>query len=498
MLTGLILALTPNAKSGPGCRIRNFQTPTCENLENSHYRNYDDILGETFKNSSPEEYLTLVDKKGIRTVPYQETSGDFATYKSDPVRIDPSLTYQTMYGFGGSVTESCLENLKRLSLSERATFFEKIFDRKQGAGFSYLRIPIGANDFSKGDYTLNDTPGNAPDPELKLFSGQKLQPFIEFIQEAKKYNPNIKIVISPWTAPAWMKDTGKLRGGQIKKEYQAAYADYLLKTVRELENKGIRVDQMTFLNEPLIGEAKEKWDFPQAYMPPEDQKIFIQRYLSPKLAHTNTSLLLHDHNWDNGGYVDSMLKSNERSPSIEGVAYHCYGGSFSNLKKNIERKPDVPVFNTECSSTFNNGDAETMDWWQETQSLDAVKAGVSGSLGWNLCLDEKGGPQNNGCKTCRGLVTIDSRNQKMMFNPEFKALAATSKVIDAGSVRIQSTDPTPDVTSIAFKNPNGSFSLVLKNKSKMAQSYSISLGKCFVKTYHIPAGATLSTRWFQR
>ncbi|MGZ3746170.1 MAG: glycoside hydrolase family 30 protein [Pseudobdellovibrionaceae bacterium] len=479
------------------CKSKKDDVSFCGYPQEYQLQNYKNILGETAKSIPPEETLTLVDSKGISTRKYAESAIETSAQDRIVIKVDSNITYQTIYGFGASITESCLENLKRLSPAEKEKFFKDIFDRKKGAGFSYLRVPIGANDFSVGDYTLNDTPGNRPDPQLKLYNPQKLQSFIQFIQEAKKYNPDIKILMSPWTAPAWMKDTHSLKGGQIEKKYHEAYSRYLLKTIDEFESKGVTIQQMTFLNEPLLGWAKENWEFPQTYMSPQDQESFIKRNLSPKLKGKTTKLLIHDHNWDNVTAVENIIDKNKKNPTVQGIAYHCYGGNFSTIKKNIERHPDVPAFNTECTSSFDSGsDQDTFNWWQTTQSLDALKAGISGSLGWNLCLDEKGGPQNNGCDNCRGMVTIDSKTKEMSFNPEFKALALTSKVLDPGSIRIDSKESNPHATSVAFKNPDGSLSLLLKNKSPTSQAYSVNIDDCAPKQYSLPAGATLSVRWF--
>lgn len=492
---GLLVAL--DAHSGNFCKSKKDSPLDCGYIQKSSLSIYENIFRETIKDTIAEETLTLADSQGIQSKKYQESP--LAPLSKTPITIsiDPATTHQEMVGFGGSITEACLENLKRLSPPDKESFFKTLFDRKKGAGFGYLRVPIGANDFSKGDYTLNDTPKNKPDPQLKMYDPQRLQAFIEFIQEAKKYNPDIKVIMSPWTAPAWMKDTKVLKGGQIKKKYFEAYSKYLVKTLQAFESQGVNIHQLTIMNEPLIGEAKEKWEFPQSYMSPEDQGDFIKYKLSPKLKGKETKILLHDHNWDNFPAAKPVLTKNKNNPAVQGVAYHCYGGSLSDIQKNIQSHPGLSAFNTECTSTFNQStDQDTFNWWQNTQSLDAIKAGISGSLGWNLCLDEKGGPQNNGCKNCRGLVTIDSKSGAMTLNPEFKALAATSKILQSGSIRIESRESHPEATSLAFKNPDGSLSLVLKNKSNSAQAYNVNVDACEPKKYQLPAGATLSVRWF--
>ena len=43
-------------------------------------------------------------------------------------------------------------------------------------------------------------------------------------------NSSLKLVASPWTAPAWMKTNNKLHGrGVLKSEYYQVWADYFVR-----------------------------------------------------------------------------------------------------------------------------------------------------------------------------------------------------------------------------------------------------------------------------
>jgi glucosylceramidase len=347
---------------------------------------------------------------------------------------------------------------------------KSVFSRESGAGFSYLRVPLGANDFSNGNYSLDDTKGNKPDPNFNDFQKKILTKEMEFIKIAKKINPDLKILITPWTPPAWMKDTKKLNGGQLKIEYQRDYANYLGKSIQSFQDEGIKVDHMTILNEPLIGWAATNWSFPQAYMSTAQQKDFLINNLLPisKNFKNFPKILIHDHNWDNAGESIAMAKEPKLKSMIGGIALHCYGGEYNDQRKVLADFRPLNGINTECSSLISkNAEAESFDWWLKTQSLDSLRAGSSGGLGWNLCLDETGGPKNNGCQDCRGLVTIDQKNsKKITYNPEFEALAFSSRALRSGSVRIQSNDTSlSEVTNVAFKNPDGKIVVLLRNSS---------------------------------
>lgn len=415
--------------------------------------------------------------------------------------VKEQKTYQEIWGFGASITESCLISMNQLAPDERQSLMQSLFQKQKGAGFNYIRVPIGANDFSQGDYTLNDTINNLPDPELKKFNHARLQPFIDFVKEAQQYNPEIKIMLSPWTAPAWMKDSQKLRGGQIKRKYFSSFAKYLSKSVKVFEEQGIKLAHLSLLNEPLIGDAKVSWYFPQAYMSPEDQYYFISNYLVPQMqANVNfPKLLLHDHNWDNSLAVKHIADDVKLRPYIAGMAYHCYGGDFHTQTRVLQEDfSHLSGFNTECSSTHsqNNG-VDSFQWWLKNQSLDSLSKGSSGALGWNFCLNEEGGPRNDGCKDCRGLVTIDTKqNNSVKYNAEYYALSVASRYVEAGALRIEITQDSAAQASVsyaAFVNPNGQYVFLLRNESLEEQVVSIFSAKQnkYIIT-KVPAGAAVN------
>ena len=353
------------------------------------------------------------------------------------IDIDPEKHYQPIWGFGATITESCLHNLKKLPSKNRTELLERLFSRNNGAGFSYLRVPVGANDYSLSNYTLADTPKDnkgqhIPDPELKHFSFKKDKPFADFVKEVRKINPDVQLMISPWTPPAWMKNNNDLKGGIVKPEAYDAYARYIMKTLDAYKKEGIEFEHMSIMNEPLIGWAKEKWGFSQGYMELDEQKKFISNNFAPLLksrTDIKTRLLLLDHNWDMAAQIPEMLKDPKIKEISAGAALHCYGGHVGQLKEFVEQNPRFPTMQTECSASFtNDAVGGSFRWWLENQSIDAIRYGAAGALGWNICLDQKGEPRNNGCWGCQGLITIDQskpKQPKLVYNEEYFALAQT-------------------------------------------------------------------------
>ena len=79
---------------------------------------------------------------------------------------------------------------------------------------------------------------------------------------------------SPWSAPAWMKTSGKLEGGGIKPEMLEVYAAYLGRFVDEYAKRGITISAITPQNEPLSSQT-----YPSAFFPPEEEAKLIKNYL---------------------------------------------------------------------------------------------------------------------------------------------------------------------------------------------------------------------------
>jgi glucosylceramidase len=128
--------------------------------------------------------------------------------------IDPSRSFQKMSGFGGAITDSSAVVLYRLSPKARDATMRSLFDPRTGDGLSYLRQPIGASDFvAKAAYTYDDMPPGQTDYAQRHFSiAHDEAEILPLLREARRLNPQLQIVASPWSPPAWMKTNGSLSG----------------------------------------------------------------------------------------------------------------------------------------------------------------------------------------------------------------------------------------------------------------------------------------------
>ena len=118
--------------------------------------------------------------------PVGPTTGDEA------IAIDPAQHFQQMHGFGAAMTDASAELFSRLSDDKRRAIMAELFGRANGGlGLSFTRLTVGASDFSRTHYSYDDTPGNAPDPELQHFSIDPAKQYVlPRVREALAINPD--------------------------------------------------------------------------------------------------------------------------------------------------------------------------------------------------------------------------------------------------------------------------------------------------------------------
>src|SRR3989337_1394807 len=122
----------------------------------------------------------------------------------------------------------------------------ELFDPEIGIGLSYLRQPMGSSDFRLEDYTYDD--GSEADYDLEHFSIDRDRLYvIPLLTQAITISPDIRIMGSPWSSPAWMKDSDQLGYGRLIDSdlVYDAYADYFVKYVQAYAAEGLVIDAVT-------------------------------------------------------------------------------------------------------------------------------------------------------------------------------------------------------------------------------------------------------------
>lgn len=410
------------------------------------------------------------------------------------IGVVPTTTFQTIEGFGAAMTDSSAWLLQNeLTAAQRDKLMRQLFSPTGGIGLNYLRVPMGASDFTaSGYYTYNDNPPGGTDELQQHFSVAHDQAYIiPRLQQARALNPSLKLMASPWTAPAWMKTNNSLTGGSLMPQREAAFARYLAKFVQAYEAHGLPIETLTMQNEPL-----HTTNYPTMFMSAAQQINLVKNHVGPLFAAEGitTKLLAYDHNWDNTDYPIQVLNDPDARQFLAGTAFHAYAGNVAAQTTVHNAHPDKDIYFTEISGgdwATNFGD--NLVWNFQNILIGNMRNWGKTALLWNLALDQNHNPHLNGCSDCRGVVTINNATGAVTFNEEFYSLGQVTKAVQPGAVRINST-ATSGVNNVALINPDGSRVLIVLNpNSSPATARIIEAGKHI--NYSIPAKSVATFLW---
>jgi glucosylceramidase len=433
--------------------------------------------------------------------------------------VDPTLTFQTMRGFGGAITDSSATVLYGLSPAVHERAMRSLFSPVTGDGLDYLRQPVGASDFvAAAAYTYDDRPAGQADYQQRHFSiAHDRARILPLLREAEAINPQLQIIATPWSPPAWMKTSGSLIGGRLIDDPRIyrSYALYLLKFVEAYQADGVPVDTITVQNEP---QNRTPSGYPGTDMPSwQEEKVIAD--LGPMLrqAGLRTQILAYDHNWaehpndiaatppdetsDINAYPQNILNS-PAATWVSGVAYHCYYGDPSAMTTLHDQFPDKATYFTECSGSQSSDPAntfsDTLKWHARNLIIGATRNWAETVINWNLALDPSGGPHVGGCGTCTGIITVGP-GDSVTNNAEYYTLGHLARFVKPGAVRIASTSFgttgwNGQIMDVAFRNPDGSTVLVAHNENDDPRTFAVREGRQAF-TYALPGGALATFTW---
>jgi len=440
------------------------------------------------------------------------------------ITVDDAQRFQEIDGFGASLTDSAAWLFtSKLTPTQTAAAFKMLFSRKDGIALSFLRQPIGSSDLAVTFYSFDDlcrqtakaciTPPGVSDPGLEHFSIAHDQEYIlPLLKKALEINPAIHVMLSPWSPPGWMKTSGSMLGvmptpgsdgkplpSSLRPEFYPAFAGYLVKTIQAYQAAGVPVWALSVQNEPLAAQT----DYSAMQMLANEQATFLGEALGPALAAAGLKpkVLAYDHNWDRPDYPETVLKDPKAGALAAGTAWHHYAGDPSVMSKFHEEFPQKDEWITEAAGgTWQKGIGPKGNILaEEAAELIAVTRNWSRSyVLWALATDQDHGPFVGGCKTCRGLLTIDlSDPEKPVVKPEldYYVLGQASKFLLPGAVHIASDEPPGTwLRDVAFRNPNGTVVLYTLNAGATSQQLRIGFrGKTVATT--LPAGTVATFIW---
>jgi glucosylceramidase len=415
-------------------------------------------------------WLTKADQTNLLQKQNDILSFGTTTNSFTNIDIDSTQRFQTIDGFGYTLTGGSAYLIRRMGTPAADALLNELFGSgSNSAGISYLRISIGASDLSTSVFSYNDLPAGQTDPTLSNFSlSQDTVDLIPVLKQILAINPNIKIMGSPWSAPVWMKDNNNSIGGSLLPQYYAAYAQYFVKYIQQMKQRGINIDAITIQNEPEYGGNN-----PSMLMTAQQQAGFIKNNLGPAFQASNisTKIIIFDHNCDNPNYPISILNDPAAKSYIDGSAFHLYAGDISALSTVRNAHPDKQLYFTEQWTGANGSFSGDLKWNIKNIVIGALRNYSRVVLQWNLASDPAYNPHTpGGCTECKGAVTISGSG--FTRNVGYYNIVHAARFIPPGSVRIASTLVT-DLPNVAFQTPSGKKVLLVLNDGATALGFNI-------------------------
>ena len=411
------------------------------------------------------------------------------------ITVDTSRRFQSIDGFGFTLTGASALLINQLDLVQKRHLLEELFSTQdQAIGVSYLRLSIGASDLTPQVYTYDDLPAGSIDLTLAHFTlkseGRTGTGLIPLLQEILRINPRIKILATPWTPPSWMKDNGLSQGGHLKPEDYDVYARYLLKYLQQMKRHGIVIDALTPQNEPMNGENN-----PSLLMSAEEHRDFIKQHLGPTLqrAGVTTKIIVWDHNCDHPEYPLTILNDAAARTFVDGSAFHLYAGSIDALSLVQERHPDKNIYFTEQYIDSHGQFEGDLKWHLKNVIIGSMRNWSRTASEWNLANDPDFALHTpGGCTRCQGALTI-AGSQSVTRNVAYYVIAHAAKFVPAGSVRIASNE-TSQLLNVAFETPQGRRVLLVLNEGSSDAPFNLQDGDRWI-TATAPASSVGTFVW---
>ncbi|MDQ2711402.1 MAG: glucosylceramidase, partial [Acidobacteriota bacterium] len=344
-------------------------------------------------------WLTNPDKSALFALQDSALSFSKSAKQLPAIEVNDKQKYQSIDGFGFALTGGSAQLLIHMSSEKRTAILKELFaDDEKNIGLSYIRVSIGASDMNDRVFSYDDLPEGQTDPKLEHFSlKQDEADVIPVLKEILVINPKLKILGTPWSAPAWMKTNEKVKGGKLKEKDYPVYAKYLVRYLQGMKGHGITIDAITPQNEPLNPK-----NTPSMVVTAPEEDAFIKNDLGPafKKANIRTKILLYDHNCDVPEYPLSILRDSAARKYVDGSAFHLYGGKIDAMSQVHDAFPKKNLYFTEFM-------AEDLQHPELMPVVGPVHGTVIGAtrnwsrnvLLWNLAADPQFGPHTNdgGC-----------------------------------------------------------------------------------------------------
>jgi glucosylceramidase len=412
-------------------------------------------------------FLTARDG-GARLTPQAPLSPSGGSTGLPVLTVHRERRFQTMLGFGGAFTEAAAVTWQALGAVESERLLRDYFCPATGHGYTVCRVHMNSCDFALGNYAHVETPG---DTELAGFNiDRDRRALLPFIHAALKVAGRpVKLLVSPWSPPAWMKSNGQMNhGGQLLPQYRAAWARCYVRFIQAYEAEGVPVWGVSVQNEPM---AVQRWD--SCIYTAEEERDFVRDHLGPELERAGLGrikIVIWDHNRDlMVERAHTVLSDPQAAKYVWGTGFHWYGQDcFDHVQQVHDAWPDKHLLFTEgCQEGGPHTGSWALGERYARSMINDINRWTVGWIDWNLLLDETGGPNHVG-NLCSAPVLADRASGALMHQSSYFYIGHFARFVAPGAQRVLVATAHADLEATAFVNPDGSLAVVALNRSEQA------------------------------
>lgn len=405
--------------------------------------------------------------------PVAQLMADAAIAGMPKLVVNSARRFQRIEGFGGAFTEAAATTWQQLPPAEANALLQAYFDVGAGHGYTFNRVHMNSCDFSLGNYAHAEVPG---DEALAHFSiDRDRRALLPMIKAAMKVAARpMKLLVSPWSPPAWMKTNGEMNnGGKLLARYARAWAQCYVKFIQAYEAEGVPIWGVSVQNEP---DAVQRWD--SCVYSAEEERDFVRDHLGPALHAAGLArirIVIWDHNRDQMVQrADVVYSDPEAAKYVWGCGFHWYvEDHFDHVGLLHDAYPDKQLLFTEgCQEGGPHIGSWATGERYGRSIINDLNRWTVGWIDWNLLLDETGGPNHVG-NLCSAPMLADREQNRLMPQSAYDYLGHFSRFIRPGAHRVLCSASSQDLECTAAINEDGSIAVVVMNRSERAHRFTL-------------------------
>ncbi len=410
------------------------------------------------------------------------------------VWVDASRRFQTIEGFGGAFTEAAALTWQGLSPVRQQQVLRDYFDPESGHGYTLCRAHMNSCDFALGNYAHVEIPGDTALASFNIERDKRsLLPFIQAAQRAA--GQPLKLLVSPWSPPAWMKSNGQMNdGGHLLPQYRQAWARCFVRFIEAYAAEGVPVWAVSVQNEPA---ATQRWD--SCLYSAEEERDFVRDHLGPELAAAglgHVKIVIWDHNRDHLVERAGVVYADaEASKYVWGAGFHWYGEDhFEQVQLTHDAWPDKQLLFTEgCQEGGPHLRSWDLGERYAHSMINDLNRWTVGWIDWNLLLDDSGGPNHVG-NLCSAPVLADRASGELLYQSSYHYIGHFARFIRPGAQRVLCASSRQDLQATAFVNSDGGAAAVVLNRTEQPIRFLLSADQTR-PVCEIPARAIATLLW---